>query len=297
MRLWPCLALALLLAACGGGATPQVALAPATPSPQPSPTPPPRLTVRGPLRQGAAFLVALRPAPQGPLEVAFAQASYPMTREGEGAVAFVPIPPDLAPGPYTVAVRAGARLLATAEIEVAPYPFAEEELRLPAQALALLQDAQAVGEEAQALARAFSRSLPFRAWTEAWALPVAGEVSDPFGTLRSLGGGDYSRHTGVDIAAPAGTPVVAAAPGVVVLARTLHLRGLSVVIDHGAGVFTGYHHLGEIAVREGQWVGRGQTIGWVGETGLAAGPHLHWELVVHGVRVDPLAWLGGPPQP
>jgi murein DD-endopeptidase MepM/ murein hydrolase activator NlpD len=84
--------------------------------------------------------------------------------------------------------------------------------------------------------------------------------------------------------------VGAAAHGIVAFAGSLTVRGVSVIIDHGAGVFTGYHHLSRIDVAEGQEVVAGQIVGAVGMTGLATGPHLHWELVVQGVNVDPVFW-------
>jgi len=116
-------------------------------------------------------------------------------------------------------------------------------------------------------------------------------VSSRWGSQRVLNGTPARPHYGIDLAAPQGTPVVAPAAGRVVLARSLHLRGMSVVLDHGAGVVSGYHHLSALSVQEGQTVEAGQELGKVGATGLAGGPHLHWELVVNGVRVDPMAWL------
>lgn len=83
---------------------------------------------------------------------------------------------------------------------------------------------------------------------------------------------------------------MAAARGRVVFAAPLPIRGNSVIIDHGLGVLSGYHHLSEIAVAVGQQVNAGDVIGRVGATGLATGPHLHWEVIVRGVTVDPLVW-------
>ena len=76
-------------------------------------------------------------------------------------------------------------------------------------------------------------------------------------------------------------------------ADEMPIRGLSVVLDHGGGVFTAYHHLSEAAVVEGQLVSIGDLVGFVGASGLATGPHLHWELIVSGVEVDPMLWTLG----
>ena len=84
--------------------------------------------------------------------------------------------------------------------------------------------------------------------------------------------------------------VLAPITGTVVLAEPLQVRGQVVILDHGLGVFTGFWHLSRIDVAEGQLVGRGEVIGLVGNTGLSTGPHLHWEMRVLGVPVDPLQW-------
>jgi murein DD-endopeptidase MepM/ murein hydrolase activator NlpD len=116
--------------------------------------------------------------------------------------------------------------------------------------------------------------------------------TSPFGTRRTYGTSqDAGLHWGEDFAAPPGTPVLAPAPGTVVLAEPLFVRGNAVVIDHGHGVLTGYWHMQKLNVKAGDRVATGQQLGEVGSTGLSTGPHLHWELRVHGVGVDPLQWL------
>ena len=108
------------------------------------------------------------------------------------------------------------------------------------------------------------------------------------------GGSSRSLHNGIDLAAPMGTPVFASGAGRVVLARERIISGNSVVIEHLPGVFTLYYHLEDIEVQEGQRLFQGQRIGTVGMTGLATGPHLHWELRVGGVAVDPDVFLDVP---
>jgi murein DD-endopeptidase MepM/ murein hydrolase activator NlpD len=99
-----------------------------------------------------------------------------------------------------------------------------------------------------------------------------------------------SYHPGVDLAAPLNAPVAAAAAGRVVYAGPLVVRGNSVMIDHGAGVISGYHHLTDVTVQTGQMVNAGDVVGHVGSTGLSEAPHLHWEVVVRGITVDPMPW-------
>ena len=112
------------------------------------------------------------------------------------------------------------------------------------------------------------------------AYPLAQEAEqiDPWGWRYSEARGSWRMHTGVDFAAPSGTPVLAALPGRVVLAESLNGYGLTVVLDHGRGVQTLYAHLQQIDSRLGDSLEQGQVLGQVGSTGRSTGPHLHFEL-------------------
>jgi murein DD-endopeptidase MepM/ murein hydrolase activator NlpD len=128
-------------------------------------------------------------------------------------------------------------------------------------------------------------------WQGAFATPVRGVQTSPFAIRRSYNGGALgSYHGGVDIAANQGVPVAAANRGRVVLAEALHVRGQSVCLDHGLGVYTCYYHLSQIKVQKGQIVDKNQVIGLVGSEGVSTGPHLHWEMRVTGKAVDPWPW-------
>ena len=108
------------------------------------------------------------------------------------------------------------------------------------------------------------------------------------------GESDRSIHNGLDIAAPTGTPIVAPGSGRVVMATDRIITGLSVVLEHLPGVYSIYYHLDSLAVEEGRRVVAGEPLGTVGSTGLSTGPHLHWELRVAGVAVDPEPYLRAP---
>jgi len=101
---------------------------------------------------------------------------------------------------------------------------------------------------------------------------------------------DQQTHLGFDLASLRGSPVPAANAGRVVFAGPLGIYGNAVIIDHGLGVFSLYGHLSEIGATAGAQVGRGDTIGKTGDTGLAAGDHLHFSMMIHGVHVDPVEW-------
>jgi murein DD-endopeptidase MepM/ murein hydrolase activator NlpD len=113
-----------------------------------------------------------------------------------------------------------------------------------------------------------------------------------FGTRRSYNGEGYFKyHNGLDFYGGTGVPILAPAPGRVVFAGPLEVRGNATYLDHGWGVYTGYLHQSEILVEVGQLVEAGQEIGLVGATGRVTGPHLHWEVWVGGVPVNPLPWV------
>ncbi len=180
---------------------------------------------------------------------------------------------------------------ATGTVEIIEVERDVEEITLVGEAASLLTDETAQREAALRLVQ-FAQSDPEPAWADPFRVPVANPVvTAPFGSPRSYNGGAVtSHHSGVDYGGAVGDPVVAAAPGRVNWTGGMPLRGNSVIIDHGAGVMSGYHHLSSIDVAVGDAVAAGDRIGGLGSTGLSTGPHLHWEVVVHGVNVDPSWW-------
>lgn len=135
-----------------------------------------------------------------------------------------------------------------------------------------------------------------KSWGGIFQSPVPDYLSDCFpslfGNRRSYNdSGYYYFHTGLDFCGSTGVDIYAPVPGLVVFAGPLMVRGNATVIDHGWGVYTAYAHQSEILVDVGDRVETGQLIGLVGETGRVTGPHLHWEVIVGSVQVDPLQWL------
>jgi len=139
----------------------------------------------------------------------------------------------------------------------------------------------------------FTRNFrPERSWKNSLSLPAAAAMNARFGILRSYNGGEYDRyHRGVDFAGAPGTSVLAAAEGTVILSDRLQIRGNTTLIDHGWGLYTLYAHQNETYVQPGEVVLSGQVIGTIGSTGRSTGPHLHWEVWLNGVAVDPLQWV------
>ena len=146
------------------------------------------------------------------------------------------------------------------------------------------------------------RARLFELWAEIWPEPLWEtpfqepindylSYSSFYGARRSYNGGPYrTYHEGLDFSAYGGTAVYAPARGVVVLAERLYVRGGAVIIDHGLGIYSGVYHMSAVHAELGQVVAPGDLVGEVGTTGLSTGNHLHWDVLVNGVWVDPMAW-------
>jgi murein DD-endopeptidase MepM/ murein hydrolase activator NlpD len=130
-----------------------------------------------------------------------------------------------------------------------------------------------------------------RLWHHGFVRPVPGRVTTAFGAGREIDGMTEPRHEGVDLAGAKGSAVRAPNRAVVVLVTTRYESGLTVVLDHGAGLVTTYGHLSRALVAAGDTVDRGQVLGRVGATGRATGPHLHWGAFYGALPVDPLSLL------
>lgn len=278
-----------------------------TPAPTDTPTPEPALPSGPP--PGSDFVPEGRLLPQGRTLVLrtaaregavratalFRGDTFEMAPAGDGwwAVAGASSSAALGnfPVTYTLYDAAGATVATGSEIVSVTYTaYPTEYITLPpGQAEGI--SPEAVQQENSIRAATFAVQSPVKLWSGPLALPIAGPISAVYGEGRSYNGGPVSsRHSGTDFAADEGAPIGAAAPGRVAYAGYMATRGNSVIVDHGMGVFTGYHHMSRIDVVQGQDVVTGQQLGAVGMTGLATGPHLHWELIVGGVVVDAMLW-------
>jgi murein DD-endopeptidase MepM/ murein hydrolase activator NlpD len=145
------------------------------------------------------------------------------------------------------------------------------------------------GELAQ-INEARATDHPADGWRQDFAWPLTGRISGRFGSQRIYNGVPGAYHSGLDIARPTGTPFVAPADGVVILAADspFSLEGNLLMIDHGAGLNSAFLHASRLAVKVGDRVRQGQVIGYFGRTGRATGPHLHWSIKWRDARLDPL---------
>lgn len=152
--------------------------------------------------------------------------------------------------------------------------------------------AERIEREQAMVAAARERDDDRADFVQSFVWPVQGRISGRFGNQRVYNGSPKSPHSGMDIAVPQGTPVLAPAAGIVTFANAdLYLTGGTVLLDHGHGVSSNFLHLSRIDVKVGDRVEQGQVIGAVGATGRATGPHLHWGMNWFDVRIDPLLVL------
>jgi murein DD-endopeptidase MepM/ murein hydrolase activator NlpD len=163
------------------------------------------------------------------------------------------------------------------------------QLRLPSSVMKNLEgQADHIEENRVEDAKLFSVSGG-QAWASQWTLPVQSKVVSEFGSMRVPPNGVPYVHTGVDLRAPAGTPVHVASDGMVIGTDDEVIYGNVVTVDHGFGLMTRYMHLSSFNVNIGDPVKAGDVIGLSGSTGRAEAPHLHWEMRVRGQPVDPLS--------
>lgn len=224
---------------------------------------------------------------------------------GERTIHFYGFQPDAAwaaiaahalaePGEETlhlsISTETGQKISVSSPLAVLEGEFESEELSFDAQTQTLLDPAINDQENAY-MNEVFGAYTPEQRWTGPFVWPWEGYITSAFGSRRIYQGAVQSFHTGLDIDGESGDPIVACADGTVALAETLQVRGNAVVIDHGAGILSGYFHLSQIDVQPGQFVHAGEQIGLMGTTGLSTGSHLHWELRIDGVATDPRPWV------
>jgi len=210
---------------------------------------------------------------------------------------FVPIPSDAHPNEYLLDVHIEDHVGNTTSLErayhIVDYPFKQQKLNIAAPRSAKEDPTVRSDAELENDLYWYTQNSPHRKlWHGAFFVPCDMQgVSTEYGTLRTTQQYGKYRHDALDILAPPRSVVWASQDGVVVVKDTFERSGHTVVIDHGCGVLTMYFHLDDFAhIDVGQTILRGKPIGYLGKSGYASGYHLHWELRVHNVAVDPMEW-------
>jgi murein DD-endopeptidase MepM/ murein hydrolase activator NlpD len=188
--------------------------------------------------------------------------------------------------PLELAIN-GEKTLRNITITKKKYPV--QRLTLPEDMVVLSPENEARVTRDQRKTGAIWPVESLRIWRGNFANPLPGkEVGTPFGVRRIINKIPKNSHSGVDIAADEGEPVLAPNDGVAVLVDDQFYSGNSVVLDHGQGIYTMFFHLSKTNVRHGQAVMKGDVIAFVGSTGRSTGAHLHWGVRIQGAKVDPL---------
>jgi len=243
------------------------------------------------VRPGDALLVQVTGAPAAPAGTAAGRplAFWPA---GDGAWrALTALPLETAPGSVPVQIDAAGAVLAS-ELRVVEPGFTRHEISLDRKYVEPPPSAQKrIASDRKAFATAFSQPFSEPLFGGDFDWPRRAPTSGRYGDQRVLNGKVSSVHYGLDITGPRGAPVAAANDGRVAITRNAYLSGKTVVLWHGAGLYTAYFHLDRILVRPGQHVRKGQIIGELGSTGRVTGPHLHWGVKLGGLYVDPESLL------
>lgn len=241
--------------------------------------------------------------PQGALVIAQVDPGSEVTYAGrtlrvapDGAVAFGVGRDEKGPIHVEVRTRDGRRQHVAIEVAPRDWPVERVDGVPPKTVEPPPEIAERIRREQARVVAARVRDDERTDFEQAFIWPVTGRISGRFGNQRVyvVKGKDVpkSPHSGMDIAAPEGTPVKAPAAGLVTFADTgLYLTGGTLLIDHGHGVSTNFLHLSRIDVKVGDRIEQGQVVGAVGKTGRATGPHLHWGMNWFDVRIDPLLLL------
>lgn len=246
--------------------------------------------------QGSSFIVAIDAPAAGFASVAFGGQILTMQQEGErffailGVDALTPVGPI----PIIISVADGAGIPAARRetiIDVQNAQWQTEVVELDEDNRSLL-DPTVIREDTQTRAPFLRGRNGERFWNDIFDPPAAGVITSGYGLLRSYNFRPPSEyHGGLDFAGDTGDTIVAPSGGIVLWGGQTQRRGNGLIIDHGGGITSGYYHLSDFAATPGQVVRAGDFIARMGATGLATGPHLHWEILVHGVTVNPVQWI------
>lgn len=245
-----------------------------------------------PVPGGVAVLEV--PAIEGEAPVATFNGRRVMVQPSEsGYVAIVGIPLGAKPGQAHLELEGVDRSRARVSFDIGQKSYKTQRLTITNKRMVdpNAEDLERIGKERKRIDAALEHYSTAARVDTAMIRPVEGVESSPFGLRRYYNDKPRRPHSGLDIAAPEGTPILAAAPGIIIETGGFFFNGNTVFIDHGQGLVTMYCHMSRIDVEAGTRVGRGEQIGLVGATGRVTGPHVHWSVSLNDTRVDPTLFL------
>jgi hypothetical protein len=246
---------------------------------------------------GGVVTFELAGAPDKRPTVAFNGKPVMVVRQNDTWLAILGIGLSIEPGDYHIDVLQPGGGEQKLPFKVLDKKYAVQQLKVPPGQVNLApeNEARVAGEteKVRAALNGFSTTAPS---TLRLLQPVPGRRSSSFGLRRMFNGESRNPHSGMDIAAPTGTPIKAPLDGRVVDVGNYFFNGNNVIVDHGQGLLTMYCHLSKIRVEVGQPLKRGEVLGDVGATGRVTGPHLHWGVSLNGAMVDPALFLAPVPK-
>jgi len=246
-------------------------------------------------KPGKCFSVTLV-SPEGGTAAAaeFLGQRYALFPSGNGLKAIIGVPLEQRPGDQAVTVTVnkqwGRSEQITRPVTIGFYKYPVTSFWLKPAKKKLLTSTNLIADEWGRIEKKLIVEDPVQRWQGKFLLPVSGEVSMLFGTREFVNRQPRGQHRGLDLAVPTGTKVRAANAGKVVFAEKLKAFGGTIIVDHGQGIHTLYFHLTKFLAEVGQEVSKGETLALSGNTGISSGPHLHWGMSAHNLRVDPAQW-------
>lgn len=241
---------------------------------------------------GGIVIAPLVPADQPAPVVYFSGQRVMVVRDGGYWHAVAGLPLGLIPGTYLLTYETQGEKRQY-EFQVLPKTYPEQRLTVRKRAYVepSPEELARILDEQARIRTAFAAWSDQEADTLKFATPVRGRLSSTFGLRRYFNGEPRQPHSGYDLAAASGTPVLAPAAGTVIEVGDYFFNGKTIFIDHGQGLITMYCHLSEITAVPGQRIARGEKIAKVGMTGRTTGPHLHWTISLNNSPVDPALFL------
>lgn len=204
--------------------------------------------------------------------------------------AIVGIPLDTEPGPQALDVTSNGAEPLRVSFAVLPKEYEIQRLTIKEKRMVdpSPEDLRRIEKESVLITTALQKFRDATDITLNFLTPVQGRLSSPFGLRRFFNDQPRKPHSGLDLAAPKGTPIKAPAGGEVIATGNYFFNGNTVILDHGQGLISMYSHMDRLDVKEGQRVAQGTVLGTVGMTGRVTGPHLHWTISLNDTRVDPI---------
>jgi murein DD-endopeptidase MepM/ murein hydrolase activator NlpD len=251
------------------------------------------------IRPGEFFQIKVQAAPESTVRVVFQGASKILqadmngTYEGLMAVSYY-TGPDVYPLGVEITGKDQKVITALYQIAVTERKFPESRVYMEEKKRKTILTSSNQNSDTKKTQEARKKAmmqLKPPLWNGPFIWPFKGAITTEFGFIRYINNIENGRHSGLDIAAPEGTPVLAVNDGQVVFAGNLYLTGLTIIIYHGLDLYSSYGHLSAIKIQDGATAAKGELIGLVGSTGLSTGPHTHFTFRIGETPVDPYLFL------